>query len=131
MTVETLYPWLLHAHRTLVGLSVALFVLRGVGVGLRASWPMSPGCRWTSVGVDVFLLAAGVSLWVLMSHHPLREPWLLAKLLFLLVYIVLGSYALKRGRTRASRLGFFLAALACVSWIYAMARSRSLWGWWA
>ncbi len=128
-TVSVLYPWLLHAHRALVGLSVAIFTARGVGVALQASWPLALASRWASVVVDVFLMGAGVSLWVLMAHHPWREPWLMAKLLCLLAYIVLGSYALKRGRTRRTRTLFFLAALLCVSWMYAMARTRSPWGW--
>lgn len=127
--VSVLYPWILQAHRTLVGLSVAIFAARGVGVALQANWPLSKASRWLSVVVDVLLMGAGVSLWVLMAHHPWREPWLMAKLLCLLAYIVSGSFALKRGRTRRSRTLFLVTALFCVSWMYAMARTRSPWGW--
>ena len=45
----------------------------------------------------LFAMAAiGITLWVLLSWHPVQHPWLGTKLLLLLLYIVLGSLALKR-----------------------------------
>jgi uncharacterized membrane protein SirB2 len=122
------YPALLHTHRALVGVSVLLFVARAAGVALLLAWPMKPAVRWASVLVDTTLMGAGVTLWALMQHNPRHEPWLAWKLLFLLVYIVLGSYGLKRGATRASRAGFSVLALLVVSQMYGMARWRDPWG---
>ena len=120
-----LYPALLHLHRTCVTLSVALFIARGVGVALLQAWPMQASWRYVSVAIDVPLLLAGASLWVLLGYHPLQQTWLGVKLVLLVVYIVLGSFALKRGRTRGQRLAFFIAALAVVLSMAGIALTRS------
>ena len=120
-----LYPALLHLHRTCVTLSVALFIARGVGVALLQAWPMQASWRYLSVAIDVPLLLAGASLWVLLGYHPLQQTWLGVKLVLLVVYIVLGSFALKRGRTRGQRLAFFIAALAVVLSMAGIALTRS------
>ena len=118
------YPALLHLHRSLVGVSVLLFVVRAAGVAGQQSWPMRPALRWGSVLIDTALMAAGIGLWILLRHNPLREPWLGVKLLLLMLYIVLGSYGLKRGTTRAARLSFSVMALLVVAQMAAMARWR-------
>jgi uncharacterized membrane protein SirB2 len=126
-----LYPALLHLHRACVSASIALFVARGLGVSALHAWPMRPFWRTLSVAIDVPLLLAGVGLWTLLGYHPLQQTWLGAKLVLLVVYIVLGSFALKRGRTRGSRLAFFIAALAVVLSMVGMALARHPAGWWA
>lgn len=126
-----LYPALLHLHRACVTASIALFVARGLGVAAQQAWPMQARWRWLSVAIDVPLLAAGVGLWTLLDYHPLQQTWLGVKLVLLVVYIVLGSYALKRGRTRMQRLLFFAAALAVVLVMVGIALARHPAGWWA
>lgn len=125
------YPVLRSLHLACVAASVALFVARGWGVAAMQGWPMRRAWRWLSVGIDVPLLIAGAGLWALLGHHPLQQPWLGAKLVLLLVYIVLGSLALKRGRSRGQRLGFFVAALLVVASMVGMAVRRHPLGWWA
>ena len=92
---------------------------------------MRPFWRRLSVAIDVLLLAAGASLWALLGLHPLRQSWLGVKLVLLVVYIVLGSFALKRARTRGQRLLFFIAALAVVFSMVGIALTRNAAGWWA
>ena len=126
-----LYPALLHLHLGCVTASIALFAARGIGVNALHAWPMRPFWRYLSVAIDVLLLAAGTSLWALLGLHPVRNAWLGVKLGLLVVYIVLGSYALKRGRTRAQRLLFFIAALAVVLSMVGIALAHDPAGWWA
>jgi len=127
------YPWLygalLHTHRMAVTASVLLFMTRGVGALLNQSWPKQRNWRMTSVTIDTLLLLAGASLWLLMTHNPLQEPWLGAKLLLLPVYIVLGALALGRAPRRWQRQACFVAALGCAATMVSMALSRSPWGW--
>ena len=63
-------------HIALVLASGALFVARGGGVLAGQAWPMVPLVRRLSVLIDVALLTAGVTLWLLLSWHPLQHPWL-------------------------------------------------------
>lgn len=98
-------------HMTLAALSMGLFVL-------RAGWSVagSPMLRrrWVRVTphiVDTLLLTFGVTLMILLRAWPHQTPWLAAKLLALLVYIGLGTMAIKRGTTPARRAGYALAAI--------------------
>ncbi len=128
MALTDHYLLLRQAHILLATASVGLFVMRGAGVLLGAAWPMQASVRGLSVAVDCLLLLAGVLLaWML----PGIEAWLPAKLGLLLAYIVLGSLALKRARTRLGKLVAFTAALACVSLIVGVARAHHPWAWWA
>ncbi|MBU3722255.1 MAG: hypothetical protein FGM19_05010 [Limnohabitans sp.] len=56
---------------------------------------------------------------------------LLTQSALLVVYIVLGSFALKRGRTRMQRLLFFVAALVVALVMVGIALARHPAGWWA
>jgi len=62
---------------------------------------------------------------VIARISPLAHPWLATKIGALVVYIVLGSIALKRGRTRAIRAAASAAALATYAYIVGVALTRS------
>ncbi|MCC6249700.1 MAG: SirB2 family protein [Rubrivivax sp.] len=123
------YFELKQAHVWLVGVSAALFVARGGAVLAGATWPLSAGVRRASVAIDTALLTAGVLLWTMLRLHPVREAWLGAKFGWLLLYIVLGSFALKRAKTRAARAAFFVAALLSVATLVTVPLTRHPLGW--
>ena len=56
---------------------------------------------------------------------PGRSPWLTAKLIALLTYIVLGHLAVRRARTRPARILLWVLALAVIAYIYAVALTAS------
>lgn len=120
------------AHMALAALSVALFSLRGCWMLLES--PLGQA-RWTRVVphvVDTVFLATGIWLAVRIDQYPFVQPWLTAKVFGLVAYIILGSIALKRGRTRAIRAAAFVAALAVFAYIAGVARARHplSWGLW-
>lgn len=119
--VAAIYPWLLPLHITLVTLSVSLFALRGVGVLAGQAWPMAGWARGLAPVVDSLLLLAGGSLWWLLQFNPWHDHWLGAKLGLLLVYIALGTLALKRAPTRGARALCLVAALAVVGFMVSVA----------
>lgn len=121
MTVLSWYPQLKQLHIALVAASGLLFAARGVSVLAGQRWAMRKPWRWLSYGIDTWLLAAGVTLWVLLSINPVHSPWLATKLLLLVVYIVLGSLALKRAPTPAARRLSFVAALAVYGFMASVA----------
>ncbi|MBJ7313487.1 SirB2 family protein [Rugamonas sp. CCM 8940] len=67
-------------------------------------------------------IASAVTLAVTSAQYPLAQGWLSAKVVALLLYIVLGTIALKRGKTRAVRATAFAAALACFGYIVAVSK---------
>lgn len=116
-----------HLHLACVGLSATLFLVRGL---LMLGRPEALQARWARVlphVVDTVLLSAAIGMLVVGRIHPLDAPWLLAKISALLVYIGLGTVALKRGRTRGVRLGAWLAALAVLLYIVAVAMTKQVW----
>lgn len=115
------YPTLKLLHLVLVVLSGTLFVARGVSVLAGQAWPMRPAARRASVAIDTLLLSAGVTMWVLLSWHPVQHPWLGTKLALLLLYIVLGSLALKRAPRPGQRAACFVAALAVYGFMASVA----------
>jgi uncharacterized membrane protein SirB2 len=106
------YPQLKQGHIVFVTLSGSLFLLRGVAVLAGAQWPLHRALRIASVVIDTLLFAAGSTMWALLQLNPLHEHWLGAKLLLLVVYVVLGTFALRRARGTASRALFLIAAVA-------------------
>ena len=123
------YLLLRNVHIACVTLSGIGFVLRG-GLMLAGS-PLLAG-RWLRVVphvVDTLLLASAIALAVLSGQYPIAQGWLSAKLVALLVYIACGTMALKRGRTRAVRAVFFVAALGVYGYIVSVAMTRNALGW--
>ena len=107
--------------------SLTLFVTRGAWM---MSAPERLQQRWVKVVphvVDTVLLASAIVLvWQLGGLVPLKtQSWLVAKIVALLAYVVLGSIALKRGRTRAIRLVAFFAAIAVFGYIVSVAIEKS------
>jgi uncharacterized membrane protein SirB2 len=124
MTLGETYLLLKPLHITLVALSGLLFAARGAAVLVGQGWPMRPAWRHASVAIDTLLLAAGVTMWAVLSLHPLRNGWLGAKLALLGVYIVLGSFALKRARSPRERALCYAAALAVFLCMVSIARAH-------
>lgn len=118
------YPHFKHLHMLAVVLSGLLFLARGVGVQLGARWSMAAPVRFTSYAIDTVLLLSAIALAVMLGQYPFVHGWLTVKVLLLVVYIVLGVFALKRGRTRGARLGFLIAALAVYAFIISVARTH-------
>ena len=111
LDIATSYPLLKTAHVALVVCSGLLFGLRGAAVLAHRRWPLSRPARITSRVIDTLLLMAGVSLAVLLAVQPLRDAWLGAKIGLLVVYVVLGSFALDHARTAQGRVLCYAAAL--------------------
>lgn len=115
------YLLLKSIHISAVILSGTLFFIRGLWM-LRGS----PRLRQTWVKVvphiiDTVLLASAIALALRIHQYPLTHHWLTAKVLGLLLYIVLGMVALKRGRSRRVRLLAWLAAMMVFLYIVAVA----------
>lgn len=110
-SLMALYPDVRTLHVGLALLSGGLFLLRGLGLQRRAAWPMLRPVRLTTYVVDSALLAAGVTLFVMLPAPAFANGWLTTKLALIAIYIVLGSYGLARGRTPGVRLACFLGAM--------------------
>ena len=118
------YPFLRQAHIGFALLSVTLFVMRGSLMLARSPHVHAGVLRYTSYGIDTMLLTLALMLMSVIHQYPFAVGWLTMKVCLLVVYIVLGSIALKRGRTPRARAYAFGAALLTVAFLYSVARAH-------
>ena len=122
-----LYPALKLVHVGCVVVTATGFVLRGVWMLRESPLLQHPLTRVLPHVNDSLLLAAGIGMAVMLGQYPFVDAWLTAKLLALLVYIGLGTVALKRGRTKRVRILAFGGALLTLAYLVAVALTRSPW----
>ena len=114
-----------HLHMTTAIISIAFFIV-------RAWWSVREVAllqqRWVRILPhvnDTLLLVLGVILTITLSMSPHQHPWLAAKLLGLVVYILLGTVAIKRGRTPMSRGLTAVAAIAAFFYVFGTAITKN------
>ncbi len=112
-------------HVICVAASYFLFVLRGI-------WMMRDSAllreRWVRIvphAFDTTLLVSAVMLAVMTRQAPFANGWLTAKVAGLVIYIGLGMMALKRAKSRRTRIAAWIAAQAVFFYIVAVALTRN------
>ena len=111
-------------HVAAVYTSGGLFLLRGLALQSGAAWPMAAPLRYLSYSIDIVLLTAAFMLFTILPGAVFANGWLYTKLALLIVYIVLGSLALKRGSTLARRRAFYVVALLVYAYMIGVARAH-------
>ncbi len=106
-------------------LSISGFALRGVWMLQGSPLLKARVTRILPHVVDTLLLGSAIALALRSAQYPFVHAWLSAKLLALLAYIVLGSIALKYGRSRRLRTLSYGLALAVFLYIVGVAITRS------
>lgn len=121
------YALLKHIHLTTIVITLALFLLRG-------AWRLTDSPmlqkKWVKIVPhtnDAILLVAAIGMLIVAQLNPLEHGWLMAKIIALLAYIVLGTIALKRGKTPLQRNLAFIGALAVFGYMLAVAVSKQAW----
>lgn len=122
-----MYSVVLKIHLITVAVSLLGFLLRGVWMMIDSRLLQARLTRILPHVVDTVLLTAGVYLAYTAAINPLEQYWLGAKIIALLVYIALGTVALKRGRTKPIRIVAWLLALGVFAYMLAVAHSRLVW----
>ena len=118
------YLVLRNVHIACAILTITLFVLRGGLMLANSPWQQNVVLRYLPHAVDTVLLTTALMLTTVIHQFPFAVDWLTAKVVLLVAYIVLGSIALKRGRTKTVRVAAFVAALATVGYLVTVARAH-------
>ena len=111
-------------HVAAVLASGGLFALRGALVLAGVRGAMAAPLRYLSYTIDTVLLTAAMMMLTALKLNPFVLPWLSVKLALLVVYVLLGSLALKRAHSRRARAIWYVAALATFAFMYSVARSH-------
>jgi uncharacterized membrane protein SirB2 len=118
-------------HVTFAALSFSGFFVRGIWM-LRDSPLLKQ--RWVRIApqvVDTVLLASAIALAVQWRLSPLDQPWLMAKIIALVVYVGVGLVALRFGRTKTVRAAAWVLGMLIFAYIVSVAVTRSALGWFA
>ena len=118
-----------HIHLLTVALSLGLFTLRGIWMLLDSDKLQK---RWVKIVphiIDTLLLASAIGLMFQINQYPFSEGWLTAKLLGLIAYILLGTIALKRGKTKGIRVIALVAAFGVIAYIVGVAIRHNALSW--
>ena len=118
------YLVLRNVHIACAILTITLFVLRGGLMLANSPWQQNVVLRYLPHAVDTVLLTTALMLTTVIHQYPFAVAWLTTKVVLLVVYIVLGNIALKRGRTKTVRVAAFVAALATVGYLVTLARAH-------
>ncbi len=119
------YPQIKSVHIGAVIASGGLFLLRGMLVQLgRDGFAMAAPVRYLSYTIDCVLLTAALMLLTILPKELFANGWLWVKIGLLVVYIVLGTFALKRGRTPRVRLVCYVLALTAFGFMLTVARGH-------
>lgn len=113
-----------YLHVISVVLSLAGFFLRGI-LMMRDSSLLR--ARWVRVLPhinDTVLLVAALSLAAMSHQYPFVVDWVTAKVFGVIVYIILGTLALREASTRQMRIACWLASMAVFGWIVSVALTR-------
>lgn len=125
------YAQIKFVHILCVALSGGLFFARGLMMLAGTALANHAVLRYASYAIDTTLLTAALMLTAILHQYPFVQSWLTTKVLLLVVYVVLGVFALRRGRTRSIRLLCFAAALAVYVAIIGVAYAHDPRGWFA
>src|SRR5690554_151219 len=122
-----MYPLMKHLHMTLAFLTLFSFALRGLWM-MRQSPLLHQ--RWVKIAphiIDTLLLVTALILAGLLRYSPGAHPWLMAKIIALVVYIILGVVAFRHFNPKM-RVASWCAAIITILYIISVAFSKSAWG---
>ncbi|MGV6858331.1 MAG: SirB2 family protein [bacterium] len=117
---------LLTVHVTAVILSLTGFLGRGLLMIRESPWLHTRPAKVLPHVVDTVLLGSAIGLVFMRGFYPWEQPWLLGKIIGLLLYILIGTVAIKRGKTKTVRVVAWLLALAVFANIVLMALTHQL-----
>jgi len=120
-----MYPIIKNIHVSSVVLTFLFFFLRGIWMLQDNSVLQQRWVKILPIFIDTTLLLSGISLIIILHQYPGTQTWLTAKLIALLIYIIIGSIALKRGKTKTIRATAFLLALATFFYLVSVALTRT------
>ncbi|CAK0739483.1 SirB2 family protein [Gammaproteobacteria bacterium] len=122
-----MYTLFKYLHILTVNITISLFVVRGYWMIINSPQLTRRWVRVTPHINDTLLLTAALTMTYLSGWHLFTQSWLIAKLLALLVYIILGSIAIRPGRPKLVRIIAWLCALVVFGYIVLVAITKDPW----
>lgn len=120
------YIALKHLHTTAAALSLLFFIVRAYWSVIESPTLRKKVVRIAPHVIDTILLVCGLAMAYTIGFN---QGWIWAKLVALVLYIGVGTVAIKRGKTPASRAIAAVIAIAVFVYIVGVALQRNAWSW--
>lgn len=120
-----MYVAVKHLHVLCAVLSGAGFLLQGIWMMLRSPLLRHRLTRTVPHVIDTVFLGSAIVLATMSGQYPFVAPWVTAKVVALVVYILLGAVALRLGPTMPVRVVALVAALVTFLWIVSVALTKN------
>lgn len=119
-----MYLALKHIHLTFVFLSLLAFFVRGLWLFMNSSMLTKKWVKILPHIISTILLVSGIVLAVHLGMSPGSQPWLMAKIIGLIVYIGLGVAAFKVPNPTARKV-LWVIALVVFAYMVSVAMSKN------
>ncbi len=115
------YLLIKYLHVSCALITLLSFSLRGYWMLIDSQLLQSKAAKSLPHIIDSLLLLTAITLVIMSRQYPTTTAWVSLKIGLLLLYIGLGTFALKRGRTRQIRTLCLLSALITLAAIFSVA----------
>ena len=122
----TLYEFLKLGHVSCVVISGSLFIYRYVSLRMHPDEPQHKALKVLPHINDTVLLASAIGMLVLTGLNPFTTPWLLAKILALVAYIVIAAICMRSVPGSRRQAVSFVAAISVFSYILLVGISKQV-----
>jgi len=123
------YALVKHMHMGMAYLSISFFIFRSILSVTGAGLLQHKLIKILPHIIDSFLLLFAGHLMMTIQQYPFADTWLTAKLVALIAYIIVGTIAIKRGKTAVIRLWASIIAVAIFAYILGVAKSHNVMSW--
>jgi uncharacterized membrane protein SirB2 len=120
----TFYYMLKLAHVASVVISGSLFVYRYARLSMHPDQPLPKALKVLPHINDTVLLACAIGMLSLIGLNPFTTPWLLAKIVALVLYIVLGIICMRSLPGSRRQTVSFIAAISVFAYIVLVGLSK-------
>lgn len=118
------YPGIKLVHIVCALMSGGVFTLRGALMLQHSTLANHGLLKYYSYINDSILLIAGLLLMQITQQYPGTQSWLSVKLSLLVVYILLGVFALRRAKTYGGRAACLAGAVSVYLFMVTIARTH-------
>ncbi len=122
----TFYNLLKLGHVACVVISGSLFIYRYAVLNMHPDRPLAKALKVLPHINDTVLLISAIGMLSLIGLNPFTTPWLLTKIMALLVYIVLGTICMRSLPGSRRQAGSFVAAISVFAYIVLVGLSKQV-----
>ena len=122
----TFYNLLKLGHIACVVISGSLFVYRYARLRMHPDQPLAKALKVLPHINDTVLLSCAIGMLSLIGLNPFTTPWLLAKIVALLVYIGLGAICMRSLPGSRRQAVSFVAAISVFAYILLVGMSKQV-----